>query len=157
MESPLSIRALTSDDQETVWKFLRLAAHESTDVRDMKILQPYGQNFSNEEGDLGFKAVVNEKIVGAAWIRLLETGFAEAEDPTTPELAMAILPEHQGQGIGTVLLEKLLNSADQEVCLSCRRDNAGALHLYEKLGFQKLKEAPNRAGGSSLTMVRPKG
>ncbi|MBP5158506.1 MAG: GNAT family N-acetyltransferase [Treponema sp.] len=48
-----------------------------------------------------------------------------------------------GQGLGTALMERLLdfarNTAMSEiVSLEVRCDNSGALHLYEKLGFENI-------------------
>lgn len=51
---------------------------------------------------------------------------------------IALLPEFQGQGIGSHFLRGLLAGASRErkpVCLLVRRDNLRARRLYERLGF----------------------
>ncbi|MEF8855841.1 MAG: GNAT family N-acetyltransferase [Haloplanus sp.] len=58
---------------------------------------------------------------------------------TTAELAIFVLQEYQGAGIGTHLLETLLGAGREEgierVWLSVERWNEPAIALYEKVGF----------------------
>lgn len=106
-------------------------------------------------GDLGFVATDGEggQPIGAAWLRLL-TGDARGYgyvDEETPELAMAVLPDWRGRGVGSRLLAHLLEAARaqyRKVCLSVSADNP-ALRLYERIGFERT-----RSDGSSLTMVK---
>ena len=60
---------------------------------------------------------VNRGPVGSAWLRLWsadEAGYSYV-DPATPELCMAVCPEWRGRGVGTRLLEDLLQRADRRV------------------------------------------
>jgi ribosomal protein S18 acetylase RimI-like enzyme len=96
-------------------------------------------------GDVGMIAEnENTQPLGAAWFRLLSAdnsgyGFI---DESIPEVSIAVLGDCRGQGIGTALLTTLLEEAAgagfQALCLSVSADNP-ALHLYEKLGFAKVK------------------
>ena len=154
------LRLLTQNDQEIVWEMLMYAAHETTDVRSMPILVPYGQDFGQREGDVGVIAVdKNGVAVGAAWARLLgkEQGLGHVADDV-PELAIAVLPSHQGRGIGSsllrALLERLQKSGVRGVSLGCRSDNP-AFNLYKRFGLVVVpgSEVVNRTGGTSFTMV----
>jgi len=93
-----------------------------------------------------------QRVVGAAWIRLLageNRGYGHVDDPT-PELSMAVLPAYRGRGVGTLLLTHLMPAAGLKhrlVSLSVQADNP-ARHLYDRLGF-----APIIVNGGSLTMV----
>ena len=95
-------------------------------------------------GDLGFIAVDagSNLPIGAAWSRLpdgADKGFAYVDDET-PELAVAVLPERRGQGIGTDLLKRLLAEAERSfpaISLSVSPNNP-ARRLYERLGFETL-------------------
>ena len=62
-------------------------------------------------------------------------------EPSVPELAVTVLPEHIGRGIGTLVLQVLLS------------ETASA---YERLGFQEVpgREFVHRVGGVSLVMAR---
>lgn len=92
-------------------------------------------------GDLGFVAVADAtgEAVGAVWSRLStgdDRGFAYLDDDT-PELGIALLPEHRGRGVGTLLLTHYLEAAGTlfpAVCLSVSPNNP-AMRLYERLGF----------------------
>ncbi|MBO1752043.1 GNAT family N-acetyltransferase [Actinotalea sp. BY-33] len=56
---------------------------------------------------------------------------------------LAVLPAHQGRGIGTVLLHGVLEQAAAEgvpVRLTVRADNAGARRLYARLGFAVVRD-----------------
>lgn len=56
---------------------------------------------------------------------------------------IALLPEFQGRGIGTDLIQALQAEAEQTarpLQLTVRKENAGARHLYERLGFTATTE-----------------
>jgi ribosomal protein S18 acetylase RimI-like enzyme len=107
------------------------------------------------EHDLGIVALhpTQAEPLGAAWLRLWtpdDRGFGYC-DAETPELSMAVMPAHRGQGVGSRLLEHLLRAADERhpaVSLSVSADNP-ALRLYRRFGFVVV-------GGraQSLTMKR---
>lgn len=156
-----SIRRLTSSDQP----FLREMLYQSLFVPEggepfpravlsrpevSKYVEGWGR-----AGDLGFVAVDegSGEPVGAAWLRLLAgavKGYGYLDDET-PELGMAVSPGYRGRGIGSALLDRLLEAAGavyRKVSLSVSPDNP-AVRLYERAGFE-------RAGGdgSSVTMVK---
>jgi ribosomal protein S18 acetylase RimI-like enzyme len=91
-------------------------------------------------------------IIGAAWYRLFPAdapgyGFVA---PGIPELAVAVVPEFRGMGVGTALLRALISRASEVgyrgISLSVDSRNP-ALGLYERLGFQVVKD------GESPTML----
>ncbi len=74
------------------------------------------------------------------------------------ELAMGVIPEYRGQGIGTALLMQVIKSAEKTcdaVSLNVRSDNP-AVALYQRSGFIKVEgsEFTNRAGGTSFYMIK---
>jgi ribosomal protein S18 acetylase RimI-like enzyme len=55
---------------------------------------------------------------------------------------IALMPEHRGRGIGTALLERILDEADEartSVTIHVERGNR-ARELYERLGFVEVAE-----------------
>lgn len=100
-----------------------------------------------------------QNFIGTAWCRLWTNdnqGYGYL-DSTTPELAIAVLAEYRGQGIGTLLLQKLLETLRVHcpaLSLSVRSDNP-VVNLSHRLGFEEVpsKRHFNRVGGYSLTMV----
>jgi GNAT superfamily N-acetyltransferase len=71
-----------------------------------------------------------------AWLRCFpasEPGYGFV-DESTPELSIAVLPAYRGKGIGSRLLERLLQGVDA-ASLSCDPANP-AWRLYVRLGFE---------------------
>jgi ribosomal protein S18 acetylase RimI-like enzyme len=82
--------------------------------------------------------------VGAAWFRLFtrdRPGWGYL-DEHTPELALAVVSGRRGQGIGSQLLDSLVQLARQQghprLSLSVDPINYGAFRLYERLGFREV-------------------
>ena len=78
-------------------------------------------------------------------------------DERTPELAVGVLPDFRGRGIGQLLLERLMNAAASKyaaVSLNVRASNP-AVRLYDRLGFRKVEgsDMVNRVGGHSFNMI----
>ncbi len=156
----MHIRPLTVADQAIVWQMLMYAAHESNlaTVQSLPVLARYGVDWGRV-GDWGCVAWDDQQPLGAAWVRLWtenETGFGWVEDGI-PELAIAVIPSHRGQGIGTQLLRTLLTMVTgvyPAVSLSVRSDNP-AIALYERCGFVPVEgtAVPNRVGSVSFTML----
>lgn len=97
-------------------------------------------------GDTAVIALVDGFPVGAAWYRLFrasQPGFGFV-DERTPELAAAVVPSARGHGLGGSLLDALLDRARAEeypaVSLCVDKENAGAIHVYEQHGFERVSE-----------------
>ena len=97
-------------------------------------------------GDTAVIAIEGGFPVGAAWYRLFGSdrpgyGFV---DERTPELAIAVVPNARGKGVGSKLLDALLARARAAgyptVSLSVDRANAGAIELYRRHGFERVGE-----------------
>ena len=156
----LSIRSLRLKDTSVLWTMLMHAAHESdlVTVKATPDLARYVEGWERA-GDLGVVAKQANKAVGAAWVRLWSEGnrgYGHVSDEV-PELAIAVIPEVRGQGIGSALLENLLSMASAQfpaISLSIRADNP-AQRLYERNGFLPVEgtEVTNRAGGVSFSMI----
>ena len=159
-----SIRPITPEDEETLWLMLFYAAHVNeeagktlADARANSGLAKYVADWGRI-GDLGFLAIdaKSGKALGAVWARLFvgDDKAYSATDDSTPELAIAVLPEVIGQGIGTTLMRHFLDVARHEfsaIALNVRADNP-ALRLYQRLGFEVVSEMTNRVGTLSYDM-----
>jgi GNAT superfamily N-acetyltransferase len=82
--------------------------------------------------------------IGAAWYRLFpreEPGFGFVDDQT-PEMAIAVVPSRRGRGIGTELVDSLVELAKEQgyggLSLSVA-DESPAMHVFEKNGFEKVE------------------
>jgi ribosomal protein S18 acetylase RimI-like enzyme len=121
-------------------------------------LAPYVEDWGRET-DLGFIATEFEtkRNLGAAWVRLIPRNqhFYGQIDPDTPELAIAVEPAAAGKGIGTLLMQRLIDTARSKypaIVLSVRADSR-ALGLYERFGFEATGEIVNRVGTKSYKML----
>ena len=137
-------------------RFLRDMLHHAFYWREldmsatpMRYVRAWGRR-----GDTAVVALEDGHPVGAAWYRLFpahEPGFGHV-DERTPELAIAVVPSKRGHGIGDALLTRLLEAAAgagyESISLSVDSENAGAIRLYEKHGFQRTTDHDG-----SLTMV----
>ena len=100
----------------------------------------YVDGWGTWEGDRGLIAMVDGRTVGAAWLRLFpasDPGYGFVSEQI-PELSVAVEPEHRGRGIGTVLIERVIEDAGA-VSLSCAPSNP-ARRLYNRLGFEELAD-----------------
>lgn len=116
----------------------------------LKYHEGYGK-----KGDYGFLAWQGEEAVGAIWCRLHTQeapGYGFVRDDL-PELNIALLPAARGQGIGQRLLFLLENKLREEgvpgISLSVDHRNTAAYHIYQKLGYQRIKEE-----GTAITMMK---
>lgn len=155
-----TIRPLTVEDEPIIWEMLRYASHESSvkSVRQQPALARYASGWGRV-GDLGCIAEQDTFPLGMAWLRLWQgedKGYGYISD-CIPELAIAVLPDYRGQGIGSHLLGQIFVMAQdrfEAVSLSVRADNP-VVRLYERSGFIKVpgSETFNRTGTVSFNMV----
>jgi GNAT superfamily N-acetyltransferase len=102
------------------------------------------------EGDTGLVAEEDGRLLGLAWYRFFTNavhgeGFVDEE---TPEVAVAVVDERRGRGIGTALMHAIHVRAREQgverISLSVDHDNP-ARRLYERLGYVEL--APDDENG----------
>lgn len=125
-------------------------------VLDDPELRRYHAGFGEQAGDLGLivsDTDTGEAPVGACWLRRFtvdEPGYGFVA-PDVPELSIALVDEARNQGVGTVLIERLLGLAAEQgtrrVSLSVDA-RSPARQLYQRLGFVAADE-----DGTSITMV----
>ena len=141
------LRAATVSDESFLWEMLYLAIFVPTGkpplplsiLRDPAIAR-YVEDWGIRSGDSGLIALVDGAPVGAAWLRYFpasEPGYGFV-DERTPELSIAVLPAHRGKGIGSRLMERLLQGVDSS-SLSCDPANP-SWRLYVRLGFEPLPD-----------------
>jgi putative acetyltransferase len=109
-----------------------------------------------QDGAAYFVAEMNGDIVGGGGI--YPTDGLPAD--TCELVKMYLLPQARGTGLGRTLIEKSISFAKdagyKQVYLETMPELKKALTLYEKFGFEYLKESMGNSGhtGCSLWMLR---
>lgn len=118
-------------------------------------LSRYITDWGKNEYDIAFVAEINSKLVGAIWGRQFESdkkGYGFVDD-ATPEISMALKTGYRNKGIGTRLINMLLQEyrdrGVHQVSLSVDKRN-DALRLYKRIGFEIVSETD----AHSLTMKK---
>lgn len=110
-------------------------------VLDIPEFQVYLLGFGTEKHDKGLVAEVDNRVVGAIWVRIMND-FGHVDDET-PSCAISLHKEYRGMGIGTALMEKMLASLRCEgyerMSLSVQKANY-AFKMYCKVGFEIFDE-----------------
>lgn len=104
-------------------------------------LQVYVADFGKQEDDICFVAEVDEKVVGAVWVRVMED-YGHIEDDV-PSFAISLYKEYRGNGIGTALMHKMLDELKErgykKVSLAVQKANY-AVRMYKAVGFIIIDE-----------------
>ena len=142
------IRKIRSEEHDLLREFLYQAIYlpegvvpPPRSVVDLPELQVYIADFGTRPGDHCIVTEAAGKVVGAAWCRIMaDYGHI---DNDTPSLAISLLPEYRGLGIGTRLLNDLLLLLQEHgylrASLSVQKENP-ALRLYQRTGFRIVAE-----------------
>ena len=104
-------------------------------------LRIYYEDFGTGRADCCLVAEEDEKIVGAAWTRIMDD-YGHVDDET-PSFAISLYREYRGKGFGTRLLREMLallrKKGYEQVSLSVQKANY-AVRMYEKAGFRTVHE-----------------
>jgi GNAT superfamily N-acetyltransferase len=160
----ISIRPAQVYDEPFLWRMLYVAAHMADDndpfesIFEHPSLARYVKGWPRD-GDVGVVALDTQsgRSIGAAWFRLLigdekDCGYV---DDVTPQMALGVQPIWQRRGVGTLLVQSVLEAAKPlyaQVALTVRKDNPASA-LYLRMGFVQHSEVVNRVGTNSSLML----
>ena len=145
--SPLNLRSLRADDKPLLHLFFRRLSQRSAYLKFFRAKQGISQgdlaqfievDFRN---DFALLAVLRErgieKIIGVGKYNAIRAGN---EPPRKAEMVVAVADEHQGRGIGTLLLEHLVQIGRShgitEFQVDVPGENDGMLRVFADSGFQ---------------------
>lgn len=105
-------------------------------------LQVYVKDFGKYPDDRCLVAEVGGKVVGAVWMRIMND-YGHIDDET-PSCAISLYKEYRGHGIGTALMEKMLDILREnnyaKASLAVQKANY-AVKMYKKVGFEVISES----------------
>ncbi|MDE6313312.1 MAG: GNAT family N-acetyltransferase [Lachnospiraceae bacterium] len=110
-------------------------------IIELPELQVYVEDFGNHKSDMGFVAEVDGTLVGAVWVRIMND-YGHIDDDT-PSFAISLYKDCRGVGIGTKLMEKMLDELKdkgyRQASLAVQKENY-AVKMYQKVGFEIVDE-----------------
>ena len=110
-------------------------------IVEQEDLQVYIRDFGRQPDDHCLVAEVDGRIVGAVWVRVMND-YGHIDDKT-PSLAISLYKDYRNQGIGTELLQRMLDllreKGYRQVSLSVQKGNY-ALWMYRKAGFEVIAD-----------------
>ncbi len=104
-------------------------------------LKLYYEGFGTGIADYCMVADDNGRVVGAIWTRIMND-YGHVDDDT-PSFAISLYKEYRGKGIGTGLMERMLEllreKGYKKASLAVQKANY-AVKMYEKVGFKTIGE-----------------
>ena len=104
-------------------------------------LKLYYEGFGTGRADHCMVADDNGRVVGAVWTRIMND-YGHVDDDT-PSFAISLYKEYRGKGIGTGLMERMLEllreKGYKKASLAVQKANY-AVKMYEKVGFKTIDE-----------------
>ena len=144
----MHIRALREKEKELLKDFLYEAIFipEGVEAPDRDIIEKpelriYYEDFGKDTADHCLVAEDEGKVVGAVWTRIIND-YGHIDDKT-PSFAISLYREYRGRGIGTKLMQEMLNLLKEKgykrASLAVQKANY-AVRMYKKVGFEIVDE-----------------
>lgn len=113
----------------------------SREIIQLPELQVYITDFGKKPDDICFLAEADGKVAGAVWVRVMED-YGHLEEGV-PSFAISLYKEYRNLGIGTALMERMLQELAQrgyeKASLAVQKANY-AVRMYQKVGFEIVGE-----------------
>lgn len=144
----MELRYLRLDEKELLKDFLyeaifipdgvELPVREIIEQPELKL---YYEGFGTGRADYCIVADDEGKVVGAVWTRIMND-YGHIDDET-PSFAISLYKEYRGQGIGTKLMEEMLDLLKEKgyerASLAVQKANY-AVKMYKNVGFKTVDE-----------------
>ncbi len=143
------LRQYEDSDQKAVWQ-LHVDGLKQTDsfIDDSRFDQDFKnikKAYLNNKGEF-FVASLNNEVVGMGALK-------KVDDKTAEIKRMRVAINHQGKGIGSMILDHLTERAKElgykKLILDTTTNQEAAKRLYEKRGFREFK----RSKAGNLEMI----
>lgn len=142
----VAIKEATQNDAQQIIEFYNIVGGETDFLsfggnefkRDVEEYEAYLESTRLEENSIILLATLNDEIISIATINSSQ----KSRIKHVGTLGIVISQRFIGQGLGRKMMEQLIqwatsNGITRKISLITREDNAVAIELYEKLGFEK--------------------
>ena len=144
MDKKVIFRTMKEDDLDAVCEI------ENLSFKNPWTKEALGFELNENPFCFSYIAEINEQVVGYAFIHIT--------DDFSHLVNIAVSPEYRNVGIGENFLKFLFcivkELKSQKMVLEVRKNNISAIRLYEKLGFETVREEKGyyQDGESALIM-----
>ena len=142
----VAIKEATQNDAQQIIEFYNIVGGETDFLsfggnefkREVEEYEAYLESTRLEENSIILLATLNDEIISIATINSSQ----KSRIKHVGTLGIVISQRFIGQGLGRKMMEQLIqwaasNGITRKISLITREDNAVAIELYEKLGFEK--------------------
>lgn len=151
-----TIRAAEPADAGELLTLLRAAYVVEAQLYDEPWIPPLTETLDELSAQIAtgqvLKAVAGHRIVG--------TGRVRADGPVLHIGRLAVAPDRQGTGVGSLLvtaLERLAPAGTVRFALFTGAKSEANLRLYQRLGYTETHRAPGRTGVELVHLEKPAG
>ena len=143
----LILRKSTEEDAESMIEYLNIVGGESDNLlfgkNEFRLTveqeREYIKNINENNNALMLLGIIDNQIVSVSQV----SATNRKRIAHNSELAISVKKEYWGMGIGTTVMEVLIDFAKNHetiktISLGVKASNKKAQHLYEKLGFEKV-------------------
>lgn len=143
----LLLRRPKEEDAEAMIEYLNIVGGESDNLlfgkNEFRLTadqeKEYIKSINDNENSLMLLGIINNKIISVSQV----SASNRKRIAHNSELAISVKKEYWGMGIGTTIMESLIDFARSSntiktISLGVKGSNKKAQHLYEKLGFEKV-------------------
>ncbi len=136
MEDRVEIREITLKDAEAIQEIRKAISEDDADVNFVKIIE---QQIAEGADKSSLVACIDDTVVGYMISTTLLAGFGIKKSAWI--MAIGVLPEYMGQGIGLKLANKICNIYKEKgvkhIYSSVKWDSTDVLSFFKKLGFER--------------------
>ena len=143
----LTLRKPLEDDAEEIIQYLNIVGGESDNLRfgknefhlTVEEEREFIRRLNNDNSKLMILGLIENNIVGIAQI----SSSNMKRIAHNSEIAISVKKEYWRQGIGSMMIEQLIQFAKDQgkiknISLGVKASNHNAIKLYEKFGFKKV-------------------
>ncbi|MFR1709313.1 MAG: GNAT family N-acetyltransferase [Clostridium sp.] len=143
----LLLRRPKEEDAEAMIEYLNIVGGESNNLlfgkNEFRLTveqeKEYIKSINDNENALMLLGIIDNKIISVSQV----SASNRKRIAHNSELAISVKKEYWGMGIGTAVMESLIDFARSSntiktISLGVKGSNKKAQHLYEKLGFEKV-------------------